>query len=95
MTTPEVLEQAARAGLVLRVEGERIRAQSSGVPITPELKEGLKTNREQIVAILRLRDVHRAMGLSDDDIVFVERALLSGSVSEIRIVAQPCPTEPV
>ncbi len=88
MTTQEVLVEAVRRGLTLTPdEKDRLHAQPASA-LTEELRAGIKAHKPRLVAILKLREAHRAMGLPEADVAFVEEALLSGKVKELRVV--PC-----
>ena len=88
MTTQEVLTEAAQRGLTLLPdEKDRLHAQPAAA-LTEERREGIRSNKDRLVAILKLRDWHRRMGLPEEDILFVEEVLLSGKVKELRVV--PC-----
>jgi len=85
MTLIELMAEARRLGVVLAPEAERIRYRTAGGPLPETIRRGLVEHKERILPALRLRELHRAMGLSEDDVLFVEEALLSGRVAEVRI----------
>lgn len=92
MNALEVLEVATAIGanLTLDDEGQLIIEVDDGAPRLPlAVREGLKVHRDQLRAVLKLRLVHASMGYSPKDVLFIERALLSGEVSSIRIAARP------
>lgn len=85
MTPLEVMAEAQRQRVILAPEGQRIRYRTAGGPLPDSIRCGLVQHKERVLAALRLRELHRAMGLSEDDVLFVEEALLSGRVAELRI----------
>ena len=94
MTAQEVLTLANRLGVALLPdEKDRLHAQPAAA-LTPGLREGIRANKARLVAILKLRDWHRRMGLPEEDVLFVEQALLSGKVKEIRVVSWVSPGGP-
>jgi hypothetical protein len=81
--------EAAGAILTLGDDGRprllgRLRGQ-----VDPGAVEVLRDHRERVSAILQLREVHRAMGLSAEHVTMVEEAMLSGRIAEVRIAARP------
>ena len=89
MTGFEALSAVTEAGVVLAVNPSgQLTAHPPG-RLAHEVKAALSTHKEQLVAILRLREVHRAMGFDDTDVLMIERALLSGQVNNVVIVAAP------
>jgi hypothetical protein len=58
--------------------------------LDPEVRRALAEHRERLVAAVRLREMHREMGLSEEDILFVEDAILDGKVKTVRL-AVPAP----
>ena len=89
MTPAEVVASARAAGLeLIPLDGGRLYARPKAA-LTDELRKAIREHKDRLVAVLQLREVHRAMGLSEEDVLFVEDALLSGKVGEIRIVSRP------
>jgi len=87
VTAQVILAEAARLGVVLVPdEKDRLRARPTAGPLSPELRAGIRANKDRLVAILRLREWHRRLGFSEAEVEFIEQALLSTKVSEIRIV---------
>ena len=87
MTLPEALEAVRQAGAILLLAengGPRLRGR-----VDPAVVEALRQHRDRLAAVLALRVVHRAAGFSEDDIGFIEAAMLEGRVSELRIVSRP------
>jgi hypothetical protein len=87
VTLPEAITAVRESGaeLVLSPEGKpRLRGS-----VPPEVVAALRRDRDRVAAILSLRVVHRGMGFSLEDVLFIEDALLSGRISEIRIAARP------
>ena len=84
MTTAEALARAAELEITLTVDGENLKARPA--PLPADLRSALLENKPRVLAALRLRELHQGMGLSDAEIAFVEAALLSGIVSEIRLI---------
>jgi hypothetical protein len=86
MTAAEVLAAMREAGVELvPLDGDGILARPKAA-LTAELRAAIREHKERLIAIVRMREIHRAMGLAEADVLFVEQALLSGSISEIRIV---------
>ena len=90
MTAQEVLAEVVRRGIHVRLDGDLLRAAG---PLDDTLRAGLRANRDQLVAVFKLREVHRAMGFSEEDVMFIEAGLLSGRINEIRICAKPASQE--
>jgi hypothetical protein len=90
VTLQEALEAIGEAGAHLDVDevGPILRGR-----VPAAVVETLRANRDRVAAVLQLRDIHRAMGFDEADVEFIEKALLSGKVNEIRIVSRP-PSEP-
>jgi hypothetical protein len=87
VTPLEALRAAEEAGVRFRAEGARLRASKDAVEGLPSVvRESLHQHREQIAAVLRLREVHRGWGLSDDEVAMVEAAMLDGRVGKVVIV---------
>jgi hypothetical protein len=87
VTLAEAIEAVRAAGAVLLLDHD-------GAPklrgrVAPEVIEALRADKPRVAAVLKLRAVHVAMGLSPADVAMVEAALLSGAVSEVRIAALP------
>ena len=84
MTLAEAFEAIRDGGadLVLAPEGPKVRG-----PVADPVVAVLRANKSKVIACLKLREIHAAMGYGDADIAFIEKALLSGKVSEIRIAA--------
>jgi hypothetical protein len=82
----EALEavRAAGATLVLDGQGPLLRGR-----VDSPVVEVLRQHKDQLVAALRLREVHRAMGFDEADIRLIEEALLSGKVNAVTIVPAP------
>jgi hypothetical protein len=104
--SPQDLVVALRArGLDLVLEDDGLIIEKDGGVVSEDraLLKALPAVRAQVVsilraeresAILRLREIHRAMGFSEEDVLFIEEALLSGKVLELRIASTP-PDGPV
>ena len=90
MTALEALRAAERASVPLRAVGDRLRAPRPAIDgLSQEVRDALHEHRERIAAALRLREIHRGMGLDDVDILMIETAILEGLVGEIVIVPGP------
>jgi hypothetical protein len=90
MTAQEVLTETIRRGVHLIPDGTGLRARGL---LDDDLRQGIRANKDQLVAILKLRETHRAMGFSDEDVMFIEQALLSGRVQEIKVVVRASSAE--
>jgi hypothetical protein len=89
LTPLEALQEAAALGVTLSVDrAGQLLAAPRGKLLFP-VREALSTHKERVKAALKLRAIHEAMGFGPEDVLFIERALLSGKVSEVRIVARP------
>lgn len=86
MTLPEALDAVRQAGAHLDLDeaGPVLRGH-----VPPDVVSVLRQNRDRVAAVLRLRAVHRKMGLAEEDVLFVETALLSDRELEVRVVARP------
>ena len=94
MTPSEALSAVADAGVVLAVNPlGQLTARPPG-RLAPEVKAALSTHKGQLVALLRLRQVHRLMGFDAADVLLIERAILSGQVNQVVIVAAPAESRP-
>lgn len=89
MTAAEVLEHATAAGVTLVVVDDGAMVARPRAAVTDELRAAIREHKDQLVAVLRLRDVHRSMGFTEEDVRFIEAALLSGRIREIRVAASP------
>lgn len=91
MTAADVLAAAVQAGVVveLDVEGQLTVTVDAPGQLTAEVRQGIREHKARLVAALQLREIHRAMGFDEADVAFIEEALLSGKVGEIRIAARP------
>lgn len=56
-TAPDVLAEAARRGVVLSVEGDRLTWRAPAGAVTPDLMESMRTHKTAILAALREPDV--------------------------------------
>lgn len=92
MTAAEVLDLTAMAGVSLAVGEAGALVARPGSAITDELRAGIRETKDQLVAILKLRQVHRLMGFDETDVLMIEKALLSGQVNNVVIVAAPAGT---
>jgi hypothetical protein len=88
MSLPEALQAVAAAGVVLALDDHGPVLRPAG-RAPREAVSVLKAHRDRVTAILRLREIHRAMGFGEEDVFFIEKALLSGAVREVRIAAHP------
>jgi RecA-family ATPase len=89
VTPLDVLAEADRLGIALAADDlDRIHVRPRAW-LTPELAAAITANRDRVLALLKLREIHRAMGFSEADVRMIESALLSGTVTEIRIAALP------
>jgi predicted RNA-binding Zn ribbon-like protein len=90
MTALEVVEAVEAAGITLSLDAQyRLVANPPG-RLTDAARDAIKLHKGQLKSVIRLRAIHRAMGFSPEDVLFIERALLSGRVSEMKI-AVPAP----
>lgn len=91
MNAAEAMIAAAEAGVTLGLSdgGSLVITTPDRSALAPEVKTALIDHRDRLAAALKLRVIHRAMGLSEEDVMFVEQALLMGRISEIKIVARP------
>ncbi len=87
MTALDLLADLEARGVRVSADGKDLAYESPVVGLTQGEIEGLRANKSRLLAVLRLREVHKAMGFSEGDIRFIEKAILSGNVSEIRIVS--------
>lgn len=87
MTLAQALEAVQAAGVLLTLDdqGPILRPAGRAPAVAVAV---LREHRDRVAAVLRLRELHRGMGLSEEDVRFVEEALLSGRVSEVRIVVR-------
>lgn len=88
MTPVEAMAAAAEAGVALAVNPEGQLTANPPGRLAPEVKAVLVGHKDQLVAVLKLREVHRAMGFDEADVLMIERALLEGRVNTMVIV--PC-----
>lgn len=91
-TPAELIETLETRGVRLQAVGDRITFEAPRGVLQDSEREALRQHKDRILAALKLRTIHAAMGLSPEDVRFVERALLSGAVSQIVVV--PGPHEP-
>lgn len=91
MSVEEVLDNAKTLGVILQLEGEAVRAKGR---MTPQLRAGIRQNKPRLVALLRLREFHRLVGLDQDDMTMIERAMLQGQIGEVVIVPLPPDSRP-
>lgn len=91
MTPLEVMTATARAGVLLEVDeaGQFVITVDGPGQLTPEMRQGIQAHRAQLVAALKLREVHRAMGFDETDVMMIEAALLEGKVNNVVIVPAP------
>jgi hypothetical protein len=91
VTPADVLAAAAQAGVVVELDAEGQLTVTVDAPgqLTAEIRQGFREHKGRLVAVLQLREIHRAMGFDDADVEFIEEALLSGRVAEICIVSRP------
>ena len=92
MTALEVLEAAAAVGATLVLDDEQqltVEVDNPETRLPPAVREGLKVHKDRLRAVLKLRAIHTAMGFATDDVLFIEKALLSGRVAEIRVATLP------
>ena len=87
MTLAEAFDAVQAAGVLLTLDDHGPILRPAG-RAPRDAVEVLRTHRERVAAVLRLRELHREMGLSEEDIRFAEEALLSGTVDEVRIVVR-------
>jgi hypothetical protein len=89
LTPVEALAAAAQAGVILAVNTEdQLTADPPG-RLAPDVRAALVAHKDQLKAVLRLREIHRAMGFDESDVRMIEEALLSGKVNEVTIVPAP------
>lgn len=83
MTVSEVFAEVSRRGLELIPEGEGLRVRGR---LDDDLRQALRQHKPRVVALLRLRELHRGMGLSEEDVRLVELAFLDDRITEVRII---------
>jgi hypothetical protein len=89
VSAAEALAAAAEAGVRLGLDSQgRLVAEPAG-RLPAEVREVVRSHKNGLKAALRLRTLHRSLGLAEDDIRLIEAALLSGQVAEVRIVTAP------
>lgn len=95
MLLVEALEAVHAAGAVLALgaDGRPVLRPADVVP--RPVVEVLRAHRDQLQAVLRLRVLHRAMGLSEEDVLLVERAIIEGSITSINVISNLVPGPPV
>jgi hypothetical protein len=86
MTLQEAVEAIRQAGAVLTLDAHGPLLRGS---VDVLVVETLRQHKDQLTAVLRLRQVHKAMGLDDTDVAMIEAALLSGKVNNVVIVPGP------
>jgi hypothetical protein len=86
MTLADAIEAVRQAGACLHLDdaGPVLRGH-----VDDDVVATLRQHRERVVAVLRLRRLHEAMGFDADDVAMIEVALVSGKVGEVVIVAGP------
>ena len=85
MTLAEAIEAVREAGahLVLDDQGPLLRGR-----VPADVVAVLRANRDRVAALLRLRELHRGMGLDAEDTLLVERAILSGQIENVLLVVK-------
>jgi hypothetical protein len=86
MTLPGALEGICQADADSDVDGAGPILHGR---VPAEVIETLHANRDRVIAVLQLRAVHRAIELTEGDVLFVEQALLAGRELDVRVVARP------
>jgi hypothetical protein len=78
------MEAVRRAGAQLDVDdaGPVLRGQ-----VPAQVVAVLRANRDRVGAVLKLRAVHRCLGFSEEDVAFIEAALLAGRIERVNVVA--------
>jgi hypothetical protein len=92
MTTAECMTYLAGKGydVVLVDEvGAALEKDDDAAPLTPEDRALFREHRDRLAAILTLRRIHTLMGYSPEDVLFIERALLSDRALEVRMMPLP------
>jgi hypothetical protein len=85
----DVLAESDRLGLVLAADDRDMIHVRPRSLLTRELAAAICANRDRVLAALKLREIHRAMGFSGADVRMIERAMLSGAIDHIRVVGRP------
>jgi len=90
MSLAEAFESCRAAGAVLELDddGVPVVTKDEGRPLARSAVQTIAAHRDRVAAILRLRELHRGMGFTEDDLLFIEAALLSGQLSVLRIVVR-------
>jgi len=85
VTLAEAIEAVREAGahLVLDDQGPLLRGR-----VPADVVAVLRANRDRVAALLRLRELHRGMGLDAEDTLLVERAILSGQIENVLLVVK-------
>ncbi len=85
----EILAEAARRGVVLAVEGNRLNWKAPSRAMTPDLIETLRKNKKEIIALLRERDVwaRQRWGCPPDGEIIISLLMpkLSGKEAELLV----------
>lgn len=88
MRVDEVLDVLASKGADVLLDGDAvILTVEDPARLTAEDRALYREHREAIRAVLTLRVIHRSMGFSEEDVMLIESAILSGR--EIRIASLP------
>lgn len=90
MTAAELLTAARAAGLeLIPIEGDRLVARPKDA-LTDEIRAALREHKDRLVAVLKLREIHTAMGFSPEDVALLERVYLDPDDDrEIVIAVRP------
>ena len=89
MILPEALDAMRQAGahLLLDDQGPLLRGR-----VPKDVVAVLREHRDRVAAVLKLRELHREVGLSEEEILFCETAILSGRVDKVRLIVAPPPS---
>jgi hypothetical protein len=89
VTAAEAMAATVEAGVTLDLDDQgRLVAIPPG-RLAPEVRESIREHKDRLKSALRLRALHRGMGLSEEDVMFCERAIISGKVADIRLIVSP------
>jgi hypothetical protein len=90
MTLVDALAEVRDAGGTLSLDGLGVVLRAR---VSADAVKVLRERRDQLVALLQLRELHQMMGFDEADVVMIENAIVGGEVHTVKIVPEPSADE--